>query len=118
MVTAIVIPIICLYFYWLAKKDMEKSLQKWQELKNVPEEAVIYGEIMQVSGYKQRFSYYRFVYVLELSIQMDQRNWQVKKIIPIEKGFHPPEITKGENVVVYGNWKEEVFHISRIEKRA
>ena len=47
MVTAIVIPIICFYFYWLTKKEMRESQQKWLQLKTVAEEAVISGEIVQ-----------------------------------------------------------------------
>lgn len=118
MVTAIVIPIICLYFYLLAKKEMRTSMQKWVDLKNVPEEAIIYGEIKEVSGSKQRFSYYRFVYILELSIQMEQRRWIVRKVIPIEKGGTIPDVKKGDYVHVFGNWKEDYFQVSRIVKRA
>ncbi|WP_102271577.1 hypothetical protein [Cytobacillus massiliigabonensis] len=118
MVTAIVIPVICLYFYWIAKKEMRKSIQDWTDLKNVPEEAIIYGKIMEVTGSKQRFSYYRFVYILELSIQMENKRWAVKKIIPIEKGFTVPNVEKGDYVQVFGNWKEDYFQVGRIVKRA
>ncbi|MED3574382.1 hypothetical protein ACTHO0_02560 [Cytobacillus praedii] len=118
MVTAIVIPIICLYFYWIAKREMRASMIEWTALKNVSEEAIIYGEIKEVTGSKQRFSYYRFVYILELSIQMEQRKWVVRKIIPIEKGVTIPNVEKGDYVHVYGNWKEDYFQVSRIEKRA
>ncbi|KQL18966.1 hypothetical protein LIS82_10605 [Cytobacillus solani] len=118
MVTAIVIPIICLYFYWIAKRDMRDSMEKWEDLKSVAEEAIIYGEIKEVTGSKQRFSYYRFVYILELSIQMEQRKWIVRKVIPIEKGVTMPKVEKGDYVHVYGNWKQDYFQVSRVEKRA
>ncbi|WP_313804183.1 hypothetical protein [Cytobacillus sp.] len=118
MVTAIVIPIICLYFYWVAKKEMRTSMQEWVDLKIVPEEAIIYGEIKEVTGSKQRFSYYRFVYILELSIQMEQRRWVVRKVIPIEKGVTIPDVKKGDYVHVFGNWKGDYFQVSRIVKRA
>lgn len=116
MVTAIVIPIICLYFFWLTKKEMRESHQKWLQLKEVHEEAVISGEIVQISGQKQRFSYYRFVYVLELAIQTERKKWQVKKLFPIEKDFQIPDLTIGEFVHIYGNWKQGDFLVNRFEK--
>lgn len=116
MVTAIVIPIICLYFFWLTRKEMRESQQKWLQLKTVAEEAVITGEVVQLSGHKQRFSYYRFIYVLELTILTESKKWQVKKIIPIERDFQIPSITLGDKVHVYGNWKENYFQVNRIEK--
>src|SRR5690606_3379915 len=87
VVTAIVIPIICIYFYLIAKKEMHESLLKWQALKNIPEETVISGKIVQVSGHKQRFSYYRFVYVLDLTIQTELKKLQLKKVIPMDQEF-------------------------------
>lgn len=117
MVTAIVIPIICFYFYWLTKKEMRESQQKWLQLKSVAEEAVISGEVVQLSGQKQRYSYYRFIYVLELMIQSDIKKWQVKKVIPIERDFQIPPISLGDFVHVYGNWKEDYFQVNRIEKQ-
>ncbi|MBU8877691.1 hypothetical protein BGM26_01645 [Bacillus sp. FJAT-29790] len=118
MVTAILIPIICLYFYWLTKKEMRESNEKWLQLKKVTEEAVISGTIVDLKGQRQRFSYYRYVYVLELAIQTELKKWQVKRVIPIEKGFQIPNLTIGEFINAYGNWKEDSFHVNRIEKRA
>ncbi|MFO1445778.1 hypothetical protein KDN24_21780 [Bacillus sp. Bva_UNVM-123] len=115
MVTAILIPIICVYFFWLTKKELRESQQKWLQLKSVAEEAVISGKIVQISGHKQRFSYYRFIYVLEITIQSDLKKWQVKKIIPIERDFQVPNIAVGEYVHLFGNWKENYFHVNRIK---
>ncbi|MBS4189095.1 hypothetical protein KHA94_02545 [Bacillus sp. FJAT-49705] len=115
MVTAIVIPLICIYFYWLTKKEMRDSHQKWLLLKNVAEEAMISGEIVHISGQKQRFSYHRFVYVHELTIQSELKKWKVKKIIPIEKGFQISHLKIGTIVRIYGNWKKDYFVVSRIQ---
>ncbi|QED47415.1 hypothetical protein [Cytobacillus dafuensis] len=117
MVTAIVIPLICIYFFWLSKKEMRESHQKWLLLKNVSEEAMISGEIVHIGGQKQRFSYNRFVYVLELTIQSELKKWKVKKIIPIEKNFSIPDLKTGAFVQIYGNWKKDYFVVSRIQNK-
>ncbi|MDF2858769.1 MAG: hypothetical protein K0Q87_4620, partial [Neobacillus sp.] len=39
MVTAIVIPIICLYFFWLTKKEIEEHDIKWLAAGEVKQEA-------------------------------------------------------------------------------
>lgn len=88
---------------------MRASLQEWEDLKKISEEAIISGEIKEVTGYKQRFSYYRYVYVLELTIQMEQRKSVVRKIIPIEKGVNLPEIVKGEYVACIWQLERGLF---------
>lgn len=118
MVTAIVIPIIYLYFYWLTKKEMRESYAKWVELKNVPEEAIISGMIVDMNVSKQRYYYYRYVHVLDLTIQSSgKKQWKVKKMTPLMKGSHLPSVNIGDNVHLYGNWKKEFFLVSRIHVR-
>ncbi|WP_246197163.1 hypothetical protein [Cytobacillus depressus] len=115
--TAIVIPIICIYFFWVTKKELRESHEKWLQLKNVPEEAIISGTIMQLSGNKQRFSYNRFVYVLEMKVQSDYSFVNIKKVIPIEHEVEIPQIKTGETIRAFGNWKQDYFLVNRIEKK-
>ncbi|GLB61192.1 hypothetical protein [Cytobacillus sp. NCCP-133] len=115
MVTAIVIPIICLYFYWLTKKEMRESYDKWAGLNNVLEEAIISGVIADKKESKQRYYYNRYVHVLELTIQASGKLWNAKKITPQLKDSCFPSVNIGDIVHLYGNWKEEFFHVSRIE---
>jgi ABC-type bacteriocin/lantibiotic exporter with double-glycine peptidase domain len=115
MVTGIVIPIICLYFYWLTKKEMRESYEKWADLNNVPEEAIISGEIVHMSESKERYYYHRYVHVLDLTIQSSaKKQWKVKKITPLMKNASLPSLNIGDTVHLYGNWKEEYFLVSRI----
>ncbi|MBY0120826.1 hypothetical protein [Bacillus sp. S/N-304-OC-R1] len=115
MVTAIVIPIICIYFYWITKKEMRESHEKWIQLKNIPEEAIISGRVMNVRESRQRFSHNRFVYVIDIKIQSGQSVWDVKKMIPIDGEQKLPQLQQGENIRVFGNWKEDYFLVARIE---
>lgn len=94
---------------------MRESHEKWLQLKNVPEEAVISGLIVQLSKNKQRFSNNRFVYVLDIKIQTDHSYVNVKKIIPLEKDAEIPALKPGDSVRVFGNWKQDYFLINRIE---
>lgn len=117
MVTAIVIPIICLYFYWLTKKEMRENYQKWIKLNDISEEAIISGVIVHLSESKQRFYYHRYVHVLELTVRSDLKKWKVKKITPLIKEVQLPDLQIGEYVNLYGNWKEGYFLVNRVNKK-
>jgi F0F1-type ATP synthase membrane subunit a len=69
MVTAVVIPIICLYFYWITRKEMKLNDSKWLALAEIKKEAVVTGEIRSISTEKQRFYYHRYILVYELTLQ-------------------------------------------------
>ncbi|PLR97409.1 hypothetical protein [Bacillus sp. T33-2] len=115
MVTAIVIPIIFIYFYWLTRKEIRENHEKWLQLEHVPEEAVITGKILELTEARERFYYHRFNHVLNIKVQTDDKILTVKKITPIREGATFPEITPGEHVRFYGNWKEGYFQVGRIE---
>ncbi|MEH7493268.1 hypothetical protein V7177_13575, partial [Neobacillus niacini] len=66
MVTAVVIPIICLYFYWITRKEMKLNDSKWLASAEVRKEAVLTGEIRSVNREKQRFYYHRYTLLYEL----------------------------------------------------
>ncbi|KON89221.1 hypothetical protein AF332_22040 [Sporosarcina globispora] len=116
MVTAIVIPIICLYFYWLTRKEMRESYEEWDSLNTVPEEAIISGEVVHISESRQRFYYYRYIHVLELAIQSKEKKYsKIKKITPMMKSAKIPSVAIGDSVHLYGNWKDDFFQVGRID---
>lgn len=116
MVTAIVIPIICFYFYFLTKKEMKFFHEKWKNLDHVYEEAVITGEITQINEERQRFYYHRYVHSVQITLKTTNGQIDAKKFIPIKTGYQIPEVHIGEFVRVYGNWENRQFQISRIQK--
>ena len=69
MVTAILIPIICLYFFWLTRKERIENDRKWLETGNVRQEAVVTGEIKGITEEKQRFYYHRYIVVQSIKLQ-------------------------------------------------
>ncbi|XJZ28379.1 hypothetical protein ACF5W4_06190 [Bacillota bacterium Lsc_1132] len=116
MVTAIVIPILCIYFFWITKKEMKQQDRKWLQAGYVPEEAVFIGEIKEITNEKQRFYYNRYLFVQELKLQTETRRLTVKKVTPIKKPFGPEEFQIGEKVRVYGGFRDDHFYVNRVEK--
>ncbi|MCM3572903.1 MULTISPECIES: hypothetical protein [Mesobacillus] len=117
MVTAIAIPIVLAYFYWLTKKEMQANFQEWIELENIPEEAIVSGRIIEVNSYKERFYYHRFNHITLLKINTGIKELTVKKVTPLRKGAVPPLFHEGDLVHLYGSWKQGFFSINRAIKQ-
>lgn len=117
MVTAVVIPLVLIYFYWLTKKEMQENYEEWVKLENISEEALVSGKIIDVHEHKERFYYHRFNHVSVLKVQTGVKELTVKKITPIRKGTVPPVFKVGEIVHLYGNWKKGYFAINRAIKQ-
>lgn len=117
MVTAIVIPIVLIYFYWLTRKEMHENYDEWIKLEDIPEEAIVSGKIIDVSERKERFYYHRFNHIFILKIQTGVKELIVKKVTPLRKGARIPVFKEGEIVHLYGNWKEGQFSINRAIKQ-
>jgi hypothetical protein len=115
MVTAIVIPIICLYFFWLTRKEMKEQDEKWLAVGNVREEAVLTGKIKSIVEDKQRFYYHRYIFVQTISLQTDTKLITVKKITPLLKEIKMESFTVGEVIRVYGSWEGSIFLFSHYE---
>lgn len=117
MVTAIVIPIVLAYFYWLTKKEMQANFQEWIQLENIPEEAIVSGKIIEVTEYKERFYYHRYNHIIVLKINTGSKELTVKKVTPLRKGAILPLYTEGDMVHLYGNWKQGFFSVNRTIKQ-
>ncbi|WLR53609.1 hypothetical protein LC048_13865 [Mesobacillus subterraneus] len=118
MVTAIAIPIVLAYFYWLTKKEMHANFQEWIKLEDIPEEAVVSGKIIEVTEYKERFYYHRYNHVTVLRVNTGFKEITVKKVTPLRKGSFPHRFKAGEIVHLYGNWKQGYFSINRTVRKA
>lgn len=113
MVTAIVIPIICLYFFWLTKKEMNENETKWRNLSTIREEAIVTGRVKTISEERQRYYYHRYIYVQELLIQTDSNAIRVKKITPLTKDCKIEPFQAGDDYIFYGQWNEGHFLCNR-----
>lgn len=115
MVTAIVIPIICLYFFWLTRKEIKENETKWLAVGNFRHESIVTGEIKSIVEEKQRFYYHRYIVVQTLKIQTAAKLVTVKKITPLTKGVKIQSFTPNEFIRVYGSWKGTTFLFSDYE---
>ncbi|HYK74677.1 MAG TPA: hypothetical protein VEV44_16400 [Pseudoneobacillus sp.] len=115
MVAAILIPIIILYFYLVSKKDLKENEQKWKSLTQLHEEAIMTGEIVQLSVTKKRFYYHRYIQVVDIHLKTDTKTINVKRITPYTKNSRPVLLKKSDKVRLYGNWQENEFRFLRYE---
>ncbi|MDP4169264.1 MAG: hypothetical protein Q8906_01565 [Bacillota bacterium] len=114
MVTAILIPIICTYFFFLTKKEMKDHEVKWKNIGKVKEEAVITGKIKTISEEKQRFYYNRYIVVQEMQVQTERKLVRVKKMAPYTNNAEVNEYHIGERFRFYGSWNDQYFICNRM----
>lgn len=115
MVTAVVIPIICLYFFWITRKEMKLNDSKWLASAEVSKEAVLTGEIKSIIQEKQRFYYHRYILVYELTLQTEMKLIKAKKICPIRNNIKADTFSIGEVIRIYGSWKGNRFHFNEYQ---
>jgi len=116
LVTAIVIPIIIIYFYIISKRELQSHTEQWLALEDVYEEAIVTGKIHQINLRKERFYYHRYIHIVELTLINNQTTTVVSKITPIVKGkVFTNDFQLGDKVRVYGNWKVGHFRFGRYE---
>ncbi|NHM29666.1 hypothetical protein [Neobacillus terrae] len=113
MVTAIVIPIICIYFFLLTRKEMKENDMKWKNSGHFNEEAIVEGVIKSISSEKQRFYYQRFIFVQELQVETGTSSTAVKKVTPITKDFVIEEFQIGKRYQFIGEWNQKYFCCNR-----
>ncbi|WP_053366081.1 hypothetical protein [Bacillus sp. FJAT-27245] len=115
MVTAILIPIICLYFLWITLREAKENERKWLQSGTTKEEAIVTGEVQSVFKEKQRFYYHRYIFVQELTIRTEAGTAKAKIITPLMKGAAPTNYYTGQVVRVYGSWDKNWFYANRVE---
>ncbi|WP_449539893.1 hypothetical protein [Ferdinandcohnia sp. Marseille-Q9671] len=109
MVTAIVIPVIILYFYFLSRKERKKYEDKWNALENVKEEAVIHGRIINKNEEKQRFYYHKVIVVTELTLKTSSGLIKARRILPLKDDASPLELNIGDDITCIGEWTKDCF---------
>ncbi|MDZ5470666.1 hypothetical protein SM124_02770 [Bacillus sp. 31A1R] len=115
MVTAIVIPIICIYFYYLTKKEMKIQNDKWLKSGEVKEEAMVIGTVESIYEERTKYYYHRYILITEIKLKTEFKMLTVKKITPLTNLTLPIPISVGDKVRLYGDWKEHYFQFNRYE---
>ncbi|PLS06429.1 hypothetical protein [Neobacillus cucumis] len=109
MVTAIVVPIICLYFFWLTRKERKEQERKWLEVGEVRQEAVVSGEIKGIVEETQKFYYHRYIYVQTIKLQTSTKVINAIKRTPLTQDRKKDTFTIGETIHLYGSWEGNNF---------
>jgi hypothetical protein len=115
MVTAIVIPILIIYFYWVAKKEAAYQRKKWESLTSVSLEARIQGEIIHIQSEKKRFHHQLFMMVT--TIQVKENNDKLHTVLlrePLTPSWSLPVYRIGDSIQILGRWDTGVFHAGEI----
>ncbi len=109
MVTAIVIPILIGYFYWITIKEAKKQKERWKNVSMVPSEARVEGTILSLHTEKKRF--YHQLYILETTFRI-QSYKEITTVVykqPYTPASTPPPYSKGDILQVVGSWDGEQF---------
>lgn len=116
MVTAIVIPILIIYFYWITKKEAVKQKQNWETLDDIKLEARIQGTIDSISVEKKRFYHQYYMMVTTLRIEDRTQSYTVIRKQPFTKAWLPMALCKGDIVQAYGQWEKDIFIAGEMKK--
>ncbi|MEA3318840.1 MAG: hypothetical protein U9Q88_02350 [Bacillota bacterium] len=109
MVTAIVIPILIGYFYWITKNEAKKQKERWKNLSHVPSEARVEGKLLSIHTENKRF--YHQLYLLETTCRIQNDNGLITVVYrqPFTTTSNPPSFSKGDQLQIVGSWDGEVF---------
>ena len=114
MVTGILIPLICVYFYWLTRKEWKLRKQEWENIVDVQEHSRLIGKLQSITKQREKFylGLYLDVYLLEL--KHDGKSTLALRKVPTKSDKPPFEKFLFQKVTLYGRWDEEFFLINRI----
>jgi hypothetical protein len=117
MVTAIVIPILILYFFFSVINERRKHFYSWKELSNINEEAILSGEIRQVVTSVETYVGKYKIFIVRLLIQSSHHsNLQVIQKQPIiDNSEISNPFKEGQFITCSGVWEGKTFLISRFE---
>ncbi|WP_108669816.1 hypothetical protein [Peribacillus acanthi] len=113
MVTAIVIPIICIYFYFLTKREMKQNKTRWLESGQVKEESVLVGVIENISHHKERYYRNHFVMITKLQIRSNEKLHVVQFTTPMTNDWELPPLKNEQYVTFYGTWNQSILLANR-----
>ncbi|WP_053073798.1 hypothetical protein [Bacillus sp. LL01] len=114
MVTAIVIPVLILYFYWITRKEAAKQKERWKNLHNIPLESRVEGKVMNLRTEKKRFYHQLFTLDTTMRIQSHDRIITAFYKQQYTDSSFPPSLTQGDEIRLNGRWENELFHAGEI----
>ncbi|MDF2556199.1 MAG: hypothetical protein K0R71_27 [Bacillales bacterium] len=114
MVTAILIPLICIYFYWLTKKEWTLKKKEWENAGTIPEHSRLIGEIQTITIESEKFYMGLYLIVFILEVKHNGKTTKAMKKLPVGSEQHHFEEFLYQKVALYGKWDGPIFLLNRI----
>ncbi|WP_096154760.1 MULTISPECIES: hypothetical protein [Bacillus] len=115
MVTAVVIPILIIYFWWISVKEIKKQKKRWLSVSEVKEESILDGVIKGISNKRERFYYHYFIKITEIKLSHQNKIVSTQIKMPDTPDWQQPTLKVGDQLRLIGLWHENVFIVSRWE---
>ena len=114
MVTGILIPLVCLYFYWLTKKEWKQRKAAWKNVVHVEEQARVIGKIQAIAQHREKF--YVGLYLDVYAIELLHDGKMMKAFRKYPEGSEQPNFENllFKEVTLLGRWSGDAFLINRI----
>ncbi|WP_339145696.1 MULTISPECIES: hypothetical protein [unclassified Sutcliffiella] len=114
MVTAIVIPVLILYFYWITRKEAAKQKARWENLCDIPLESRVEGKVVDLHTEKKHF--YHQLFTLDTTIRIQNINKTITIVYkqPYTESNSPPSLMPGDELMIHGMWEDDLFRAGEI----
>lgn len=114
MVTAVVIPILIIYFYWITRKEAGKQKERWENLCKFPLESRVEGKVIQLNTERKHFYHQLYTLDTTIRIQGSDKTITVVHKQPFMSSTQSPSISLGEHIIVNGRWENDLFLVGEI----
>lgn len=109
MITAIAIPLLFLYFYYVTRKERKQFYNKWLQIGKVAEESFVKGTIVDIREKTERYYYHYSIYIIDLLLQHENEKIAARIQFPMTDSLQKPSFQIGETIICYGQWKNRLF---------
>ncbi|MCL6586903.1 MAG: hypothetical protein K6T72_10400 [Anoxybacillus sp.] len=109
MVTAIAIPLLFLYFYYVTRTERKRMYRQWLQVGNVPAESVIKGTIVAIQEKTERYYGDYLLAIIDLQLEHDEEKIIARMQFPLTQSLQKPAFSVGDSIVCYGQWRDRVF---------
>ncbi|WP_078430634.1 hypothetical protein [Alkalihalobacterium alkalinitrilicum] len=114
MVTAIVIPILFVVFYFIVKRNNASYEQKWKEVGAIQEQVIVSGKLTRYFIEKKKFYHHRYIWSIQLFILDHQQTIKVIFEKPAVSDTPPLDVSTNGTLKCYGQWDGSNFLANRI----
>jgi ribulose bisphosphate carboxylase small subunit len=109
MVTAILVTLVIIYFFWRSKRERKEFIKSWEQVGVVDETDKLSGTVLSVFTEVQKYYHGKFIWVAELKIRNDGKNVTVIMKRPYRKENERLQISKSDEVTFSGTWEHQKF---------